>query len=114
MPTMMIALTKLMGNIAIQNVETALVSIGNTGSIKDVSNNGQENIKKLREQVEDPFNSSAQYTISKEDIVNNKRVYTTPVNIERLEIKLYDEYGFLINLNGHEWNFTLRYEQEIS
>ena len=114
MPTMMIALTKLMGNIAIQNVETALVAIGNTEAIKDVSNNGQENIKKLREQVEDPFNSSAQYTISKEDIVNNKRVYTTPVNIERLEIKLYDEYGFLINLNGHEWNFTLRYEQEIS
>ena len=114
MPTMMISLTKLMGNIAIQNVKTALVAIGNTNTIKDVSNNAAENIKKLQEQVKDPFNSSAQYTISREDIVNNKRIYTTPVNIERLEIKLYDEYGFLINFNGHEWNFTLRYEQVIS
>ncbi len=93
MPTIMIALTKLIGDTGIQT--------GNTDSVR-------------KQRVSDAFNNSVQYTIAKEDIVNNKRIYTTPVNIERLEIKLYDEYGFLINLNGHEWNFTLRYEQEIS
>jgi hypothetical protein len=37
----------------------------------------------------------------------NKRVYFGPVNIERLRIKLLDDKGNVINLNGVEWSVTL-------
>ena len=37
----------------------------------------------------------------------NKRVYFGPVNIERLRIKLLDDKGNVINLNGVEWSITL-------
>lgn len=40
-----------------------------------------------------------------------KRDYFGPVNIQRLKISLYDNYGFLVNLNGHDWNFTMQVEQ---
>ena len=36
----------------------------------------------------------------------NKRVYFGPVNIERLRIKLQDDKGNIINLNGVEWSVT--------
>ena len=39
------------------------------------------------------------------------RNYFGPVNIQRLKISLYDNYGFLVNLNNHDWNFTLHVEQ---
>ena len=39
------------------------------------------------------------------------RNYFGPVNIQRLKITLYDNYGFLVNLNNHDWNFTLHVEQ---
>jgi len=39
------------------------------------------------------------------------RNYFGPVNIERLKISLYDNNGFLVNLNNHDWNFTLHVEQ---
>lgn len=37
----------------------------------------------------------------------NKRNYFGPVNIERLRIKLLDDKGNVINLNGVEWSLTL-------
>ena len=37
----------------------------------------------------------------------NKRVYFGPVNIERLRIKLLDDRGNVVNLNGVEWSVTL-------
>lgn len=37
----------------------------------------------------------------------NKRIYFGPVNIERLRIKLLDDKGNVINLNGMEWSVTL-------
>jgi len=39
------------------------------------------------------------------------RSYFGPVTIERLGIKLYDDKGNLVNLNGSDWSFTLRAEQ---
>tara|TARA_Y100000816_G_scaffold175013_1_gene125944 strand:+ start:614 stop:2287 length:1674 start_codon:yes stop_codon:yes gene_type:complete len=39
------------------------------------------------------------------------RKYFGPVDIQRLKISLYDNYGFLVNLNNHDWNFTLQVEQ---
>ena len=42
----------------------------------------------------------------------NSKVYTRPyfgpVTIERLGIKLYDDKGNFLNLNGRDWSFTLR------
>lgn len=37
----------------------------------------------------------------------NKRVYFGPVNIERLHVKLLDDKGNLLNLNGADWSITL-------
>jgi hypothetical protein len=37
----------------------------------------------------------------------NKRVYFGPVNIERMRIKLLDDKGNILNLNGADWSVTL-------
>jgi hypothetical protein len=38
---------------------------------------------------------------------DNKRVYFGPVNVERMRVKLLDDKGFLVNLHGADWSFTL-------
>jgi hypothetical protein len=38
---------------------------------------------------------------------DNKRVYFGPVNIDRMRIKLLDDRGFVVDLNGAEWCITL-------
>tara|TARA_B100001063_G_scaffold246686_1_gene286986 strand:- start:653 stop:1990 length:1338 start_codon:yes stop_codon:yes gene_type:complete len=38
---------------------------------------------------------------------NNKRVYFGPVTISRMRIRLLDDKGNTINLNGNDWSFTL-------
>lgn len=38
---------------------------------------------------------------------DNKRVYFGPVNLERLHIKLLDDKGNILNLNGADWSVTL-------
>ena len=37
----------------------------------------------------------------------NNRVYFGPVNIERMRVKLVDDKGNVVNLNGSDWCFTL-------
>ena len=37
----------------------------------------------------------------------NIRNYFGPVDIERIEVKLYDDKGNLVNLNGAEWSFSI-------
>lgn len=37
----------------------------------------------------------------------NKRTYFGPVNIERMRIRLLDEKGNVLNLNGCDWNVTI-------
>jgi hypothetical protein len=37
----------------------------------------------------------------------NKRTYFGPVNIERMRVKLLDDRGNILNLNGCDWNVTL-------
>ena len=39
------------------------------------------------------------------------RTYFGPITLERLQIRLYDDKGQLVNLNGHDWSFTIRAEQ---
>jgi hypothetical protein len=38
------------------------------------------------------------------------REYHSPTNLERLHIKIYDDTGFLLNLNGNNWYMTLMTE----
>jgi hypothetical protein len=38
---------------------------------------------------------------------DNKRTYFGPVNIERFRVKLLDDKGDVVNLNGGDWSFTL-------
>lgn len=38
---------------------------------------------------------------------DNSRAYFGPVNIERMKIKLLDDKGNILNLNGADWCFTL-------
>jgi hypothetical protein len=38
---------------------------------------------------------------------DNKRTYFGPVNIDRMAIKLLDDKGNVVNLNGNDWCFTL-------
>jgi len=38
---------------------------------------------------------------------DNKRIYFGPVNIERMRVKLMDDKGNTINMNGADWSITL-------
>jgi hypothetical protein len=42
--------------------------------------------------------------------ITNRRQYFGPVNIEKLEIRLYDEFGRTLNLNECDYSFSLELE----
>jgi hypothetical protein len=42
--------------------------------------------------------------------LNRTREYFGPVDIQRLQIALYDEYGRIIDLNNMDWSLTLAFE----
>ncbi len=42
--------------------------------------------------------------------LNRTRSYFGPVNIEKMQIRLLDEYGRVINMNNMDWSFTLMFE----
>jgi hypothetical protein len=46
------------------------------------------------------------------DLVSDKRSYTGKVNIQKLNIKLLDEFGSPVNLNGMDFSFCLEVEHE--
>ena len=46
--------------------------------------------------------------------VNFQREYFGPVDINRLDITLYDEYGRVLNLNNMDWSFTLAFKKLYS
>lgn len=43
--------------------------------------------------------------------INRSRNYFGPVNIEKLRLTLYDEYGRIVNLNNMDWSCALMFEQ---
>ena len=47
-------------------------------------------------------------------LFNRTRTYHGPVDIQKLTIKLYDEYGRIIDLNNTDWSFTLEFEKEVN
>ena len=42
--------------------------------------------------------------------INRSRNYFGPVNIEKIRITLFDEYGRIINLNNMDWSCSLMFE----
>ncbi len=44
------------------------------------------------------------------DKIKFKREYHGPVEIEKLQVQLYNDKGVLLNLNGNNWNMTLTTE----
>ena len=52
-----------------------------------------------------PFNIQSQNDFS---IYSEPRYYFGPVNISKLDIKLLDEYGRIIDLNNNDFSFTMR------
>ena len=51
------------------------------------------------------------YTEFGPTIQTNERTYFGPVDIERLRVRLLDDKGNLVNLNGHDWSFSFIIEQ---
>jgi len=47
------------------------------------------------------------YTDFSGSIQENTRIYFGPVNIDRMRVKLVDDRGYTVNLNGAEWCFTI-------
>ena len=43
-------------------------------------------------------------------IQSNSRTYFGPVNIERIHVRLLDDMGNVLNLNGNDWSFVLKSE----
>jgi len=53
------------------------------------------------------YNSGDLYIEFSSALQENKRIYFGPVNIERLRVKLMDDKGNTINMNGADWSITL-------
>lgn len=45
------------------------------------------------------------------DLLHNNRDYFGPVNIDKFHVKLVDDKGRLMNLNGCDWSFSLHIKQ---
>ena len=54
------------------------------------------------------FKSSSDPGLSNQ--LNRTREYFGPVDIERLQISLIDEYGRKLDLNNMDWSMTLVFE----
>jgi hypothetical protein len=54
-----------------------------------------------------PGSSGRLYVDFSGALQENKRVYFGPVDIERLKIRLFNDRGQILNLNGLDWSFTL-------
>lgn len=52
-----------------------------------------------------PFNIQNEYELS---VYAEPRYYYGPVNIKKIDIRLLDEFGRIVNLNGCDFSFTLR------
>jgi hypothetical protein len=42
--------------------------------------------------------------------INTERRFFGPVNIQKLKITLYDDLGFILDLNGMDWAIELAFE----
>jgi len=54
-----------------------------------------------------PTTTGSMYVDFSGPIQENQRTYFGPVDIERLRVRLLDDKGNTVNLNGGNWSFTL-------
>jgi len=55
----------------------------------------------------DSTTTNTVYVEYSSSLQENKRIYFGPVNIERLRVKLLDDNGNILNLNGADWSVTI-------
>ena len=53
------------------------------------------------------MNTGDVYTDFSGSLQDSSRVYFGPVNVDRMRVKLVDDRGYTVNLNGAEWCFTI-------
>jgi hypothetical protein len=53
------------------------------------------------------YNTGDVYVEFGGSLQDNKRIYFGPVNIERMRVKLMDDKGNIVNMNGADWSVTL-------
>jgi hypothetical protein len=53
------------------------------------------------------FNTGDVYVEFSGSLQDNKRIYFGPVNIDRMRVRLMDDKGNTVNMNGVDWSFTL-------
>ena len=51
-------------------------------------------------------NNDLVYTAN--SIQNTKRTYFGPITLRKLRVQLLNKYGFPVNLNGSDWDITLK------
>lgn len=54
-----------------------------------------------------PGSSGSIYVEFGGSVQDNKRIYFGPVNLERMRVRLYNDKGSLLNLNGLDWSITI-------
>ena len=54
-----------------------------------------------------PLNNSGIAVDFSGQLQDNKRIYFGPVDIDRLRIRLVDDRGYIVNLNGAEWSCSI-------
>ena len=54
--------------------------------------------------------SSTTHNNNRNNLIYPERVYFGPTNINKLEIKLYDEYGRFVDINNSDYSFVLEIE----
>ncbi len=98
--------------ISIPNINSEIVSIGIDTSAEDYlpSSNSSEAFYSLPK-ISSSNILRANYSNEVLNITNfigGERNYYGPVSLERLGVKLIDDEGDLVNLNGRDWSFTLQ------
>lgn len=66
------------------------------------------NITTLKELT---YPQAAPFIATGADLLANERSYFGPVDIERMRVKLIDDRGNVVDLNGMDWSFTLCVEE---
>ena len=84
------------------NHNSSFISIYQDSSLQD-----NNLIARINGTITNNLNSSDSNTIS---YLDEERVYFGPTNINRLQIKLMDMYGRIVDLNNGDWNLVLEAE----
>ena len=113
MPNMQIKMAHFITQIAKQNSMSEITKLDDTINKQSVVTDAQASLPEFTNEIENAFSPSTLLNVYSNEIVNNVRLYKKPVTLERIGVKLCDENGYLLNLNGYDWNFTLKFEQEI-